>query len=125
MALSWTVAKVGTGDIIDKRAALRLIREENAKRTAQNVILAQQTPPGTPIAMLPFANNAQIEASAEIIMGAKNTNWWSSYRSESSRPEALRDRLTEAENAAMVAATIDRLDAGATPAALTADIGTP
>lgn len=118
-ALVWSSTYTGSPAPDDVLAAKKIVREENARRvtanvaiTAQNVVLAGQEPPGTPIpllSILPFATNAELKASVLIIMSANQTSWWASYTQQARND---RSRLTEAQQETIRTNHNIRLDNG-------------
>lgn len=100
----------GTPDTADKRAALLVIFEENARR-------AGLTPP---LAALPFGTNAEIKASWEIAWSLRDNERWAALRDAG--PMALFEHaFTGEQKAAMKQNFSDRIASGEAAADIVTD----
>lgn len=118
MATQWSSTHSGTADADDSATAIAEIDAENAKRTAQNAILAAQVPPGTPIALLPKANASQINASIDVIMAKETNDLWIGKKQ---RLQQSQEDFTPEELSEMRANVSRRRRAGEAKASIIAD----
>lgn len=110
----------GTPSSDDLRAANKLVREANQQITEQNLVLAAQDPPGTPIPLF-ATSGVEFKDSVLAILSGFLTEWWGSYAQQAIIDKT---RLTTAEDLEISGLINTRLDNGELVADIITDIAT-
>lgn len=106
-----SVTTSGASDAEDARAARFVVGLRNAEITAENAVLAAQTPPGTPIPLLPTTPAAALKASTEAVYTRTMQLAHLSYVKEA---KDAATKLTEDQKRELGAAVVDLLNGGQT-----------
>lgn len=105
----------GASTADDQLAARYIVRQENERRTAQNLVLAAQDPPGNPIPLLPMSTGAELKQSYLAILLQVVTNAHASYSQQAAQDQA---RLTQSQRDQLQAAINIKLDANVSAASI-------
>jgi len=88
-------------DAEDREVADRAIARWNEPIIAQNLILAAQTPPGTPLPLLPNSTAPERKASYETYLNRNNALSHASYVAELRAEKAERQEIRAIRDAVM------------------------
>lgn len=115
---------VGSPSPDDILAAKYIVALENKRRTEQNVILAAQTPPGTPIPLLLVDTGPNLKASYLSILVGIVTAAHASYITQARGVPGSELVFTDAQREQIRVNLITRLNNGESAASIIADTAT-